>query len=79
LALCGDDGKARAENPEGQRLRRTGGGKSDRPIDTEEAGEQRQVGFLPAEAVEEGGLAKGNLFQQNKFWAQYRQRIGRDG
>jgi hypothetical protein len=38
-----------------------GGGKSDRPIDTEEAVEQRQVRFPPAETVEERGLAKGNL------------------
>jgi hypothetical protein len=39
-----------------------GGGKSDRPIGTEEAAEQRQVGILLAEAVEGRGLAEGNLF-----------------
>jgi RNA-directed DNA polymerase len=44
-----------------------GQGKSDRPIVTEEAAEQRQVRFLPAEAVEGRGLAEGNSFRQNKF------------
>ena len=39
-----------------------GGGRSDRPIVTEEAAEQRQGWFLPAEAVEGRGLAKGKLF-----------------
>lgn len=39
-----------------------GCGKSDRPIGTGEAAEQRQVGFLPAEAVEGRGLAEGNRF-----------------
>jgi len=29
--------------------------------------------------VEGRGLAKGNLFQQNKFWTQYQKRGGRDG
>jgi RNA-directed DNA polymerase len=43
-----------------------GQGKSDRPIVTEEAAEQRQVRFLPAEAVEGRGLAEGNSFRQNK-------------
>jgi hypothetical protein len=38
-----------------------GRGKSDRPIGTEEAAEQRQGRVLPAEAVEGRGLAKGNL------------------
>jgi len=52
-----------------------GDGKSDRPIDTEEAAEQRQVRFLSAEAVEERGLTEGNLFQQNKFRTQSRERI----
>jgi hypothetical protein len=52
-----------------------GGGKSDRPVDTEEAAEQRQVRFLPAEAVEGRGLTEGNLFQQNKFRTQSRGRI----
>ena len=49
--------------------------KSDRPICTEEAVEQRRVGFLLAEAVEGRGLTKGNLFQQNKFWTQNQERI----
>jgi hypothetical protein len=39
-----------------------GVGKSDRPIDTEEAAERRQVRILEEEAVEERGLAEGNLF-----------------
>jgi hypothetical protein len=50
-----------------------GCGKSDRPIDTGEATEQKQVGVLLAEDVEERGLAEGNLFQQNKFRAQDRE------
>jgi hypothetical protein len=37
------------------------------------------VGLPLAEIVEGRGLAKGNLFQQNKFWAQYQQRSGRNG
>ena len=37
---------------------------------TEETVEQKQVGFLLAEIAEGRGLTKGNLFQQNKFWAQ---------
>jgi hypothetical protein len=56
-----------------------GSGKSDRPIDTEEAVEQKRVGFPLAEIVEGRGLAKGNLFQQNKFWTQHQQRSGREG
>jgi len=56
-----------------------GYGKSDRPIATEEAAEQRQVRLPPAEAVEERGLTKGNLFRQNKFWAQDQERIGHAG
>lgn len=54
-------------------------GKSDRPIGTEEAAEQRWVRLLLAEAVEERGLAEGNLFQQNKFWAQNQGRRGHEG
>lgn len=38
-----------------------GRGKSDGPIGTEEAVEQRPVRFLLAETVEERGPAKGNL------------------
>jgi hypothetical protein len=38
-----------------------GGGKSDRPVDTEEAAEQRQVRFLPAEAAEGRGLTEGEF------------------
>jgi RNA-directed DNA polymerase len=53
--------------------------KSDRPICTEEAVEQKRVGFPVAEIVEGRGLTKGNLFQQNKFWTQYQTRGGRDG
>jgi len=53
--------------------------KSDRPICTEEAVEQKRVGFPLAEIVEGRGLTKGNLFQQNKFWTQYQRRGGRDG
>jgi hypothetical protein len=52
--------------------------KSDRPICTEEAVEQRRVRFLLAETVEGRGLTKGNLFQQNKFWAQDQGRSGYD-
>ena len=48
--------------------------KSDRPICTEEAVEQKQVEFLLAEIGEGRGLTKGNRFQQNKFWAQYQKR-----
>ena len=55
-----------------------GRGKSDRPICTVEAAEQRRVRFPSAEAVEGRGLTKGNLFCQNKFRAQSRER-GRYG
>jgi hypothetical protein len=54
--------------------------KSDRPIYyTEEMAEQRWVRFLPAKAVEERGLTKGNLFRQNKFWAQHQEGSGCEG
>ncbi len=53
--------------------------KSDRPICTEEAAEQKQVRLLLAETVEGRGLTEGNLFQQNKFWTQYQERIGCEG
>ena len=53
--------------------------KSDRPIGTEEAVEQKQVRLLPAETVEGRGLTEGNLFQQNKFWTQDQERIGYEG
>ena len=56
-----------------------GHGKSDRPICTKETVEQKQVGFLPAEIVEGRGLAKGNLFRQNKFWTQNQERMSREG
>ena len=49
-----------------------GSGESDRPIDTIEAIEQKGVRFPLAESAEGRGLAKGNLFQQNKFRAQNR-------
>lgn len=52
---------------------------SDRPICTEEAVEQKRVGFPLAETVEGRGLTKGNLFQQNKLWAQYQEGSGRNG
>ena len=53
--------------------------KSDRPICTEEAVEQKRVGFPLAEIVEGRGLTKGNLFQQNKFWTQGQERRGCEG
>jgi hypothetical protein len=53
--------------------------KSDRPICTVEAVEQKRVGFPPAEIVEGRGLTQGNPFQQNKFRAQYQQRSGQIG
>ena len=56
-----------------------GHGKSDRPICTAEAAEQRRGRFLPTEAVEGRGLTKGNPFRQNKFWTQDQERIGREG
>jgi hypothetical protein len=56
-----------------------GCGKSDRPIATAEAAEQKRVRFLLAEAVEGRGLTKGNLFRQNKFWTQNQERMSREG
>ena len=56
-----------------------GRGKSDRPIFTAEAAEQRRVRFPLAEAVEGRGLTKGNLFRQNKFWTQDQERMSREG
>ena len=56
-----------------------GHGKSDRPICTKETVEQKWVRFPLAEAVEGRGLTKGNLFRQNKFWAQDQERIGHEG
>ena len=56
-----------------------GGGKSDRPICTAEAAEQKRVRFLLAEAVEGRSLTKGNLFRQNKFWTQDQERMSREG
>ena len=53
--------------------------KSDRPIGTEEAVEQKRVGYPVAEAAEGRGLTKGNLFQQNKFWTQHQGRSGCEG
>jgi len=46
---------------------------------TEEAAEQKWVRLPPAEAVEERGLTKGNLFHQNKYWTLYQGRSGREG
>ena len=54
-------------------------GKSDRPIATAEAAEQKLVRFLLAEVVEGRGLTKGNLFRQNKFWTQNQERMSREG
>ncbi|MBW1695769.1 MAG: hypothetical protein JRH18_06470 [Deltaproteobacteria bacterium] len=68
----------RCESP-GSTTAMNGHRKSDRPIDTEEAVEQKQVRFLPAETVEGRGLTKENLFQQNKYCAQYQKRSGREG
>ncbi len=56
-----------------------GRGKSDRPIATAEAAEQKLVRFLLAEVVEGRGLTKGNLFRQNKFWTQNQERMSREG
>ena len=56
-----------------------GRGKSDRPIFTAEAAEQKRVRILLAEAVEGRGLTKGNLFRQNKFWTQDQERMSREG
>jgi len=56
-----------------------GHGKSDRPICTAEAAEQKRVRFPLAEAVEGRGLTKGNLFRQNKFWTQGQERMSREG
>ena len=56
-----------------------GHGKSDRPIGTEEAIEQKRVRFPLAENVEGRGLTKGNLFQQNKIWTQRQERMSREG
>jgi hypothetical protein len=53
--------------------------KSDRPICTDEAVEQKRVRLPLAETVEGRGLAKGNPFRQNKFWAQYQGRNGCEG
>jgi len=68
----------RCESP-GSTTAMNGHRKSDRPICTVEAVEQKRVGFPLAEIVEGRGLTKGNLFQQNKYWAQYQERGGRDG
>lgn len=55
-----------------------GHGKSDRPICTCEASEQRWVRIPLAEDVEGRGLTEGNPLWRNKFRAQYRGR-GRYG
>ena len=56
-----------------------GHGKSDRPIRTEEAVEQKRVRFPLAEIAEGRGLTKGNLIQQNKYWAQHQKRSACEG
>ena len=64
---------------QGRTTAMNGRGKSDRPICTAEAAEQKRVRFLLAEAVEGRGLTKGNLFRQNKFWTQDQERICHEG
>ena len=49
-------------------------GKSDRPIDTEEASEQESVRSRLAEEVEGRGLTKGKTFHQNKLRTQGREK-----
>jgi hypothetical protein len=51
-----------------------GGGKSDRPIGTEETFEQGRGRTQPEERVEGRGLTKGNPFWQNKRRTQDRAR-----
>jgi len=53
--------------------------KSDRPIGTEDAVEQKGVRFPLADTAEGRGLTKGNLFQRNKFWTQDQGRSGCEG
>jgi len=53
--------------------------RSDRPVDTEEAVEQKQVRPLLAEIAEGRGLTKGNPFQENKSWTQCQERGGCEG
>jgi RNA-directed DNA polymerase len=60
--------------PSGGTTAVNGRGKSDRPIDTWEASEQRWVRFPLAEEVEGRGLTEGNLPLQNKLRAQDRVR-----
>ena len=49
-------------------------GKSDRPIDTEEASEQKPGRTRMAEEVEGRGLTKGKTFHHNKLRTQNRER-----
>jgi hypothetical protein len=51
-----------------------GGGKSDRPVGTEEPFEQRQVRVRLAEEGEGRGLTEGNPFRPNKHRTQCRAR-----
>lgn len=53
--------------------------KSDRPIGTEDAVEQKGVRLPLAETAEGRGLTKGNLFHQNKFWTLNQGRSGCNG
>jgi hypothetical protein len=53
-------------------------GKSDRPIGTEEASEQKSARIRLAEEVEGRGLTKGKTFYQNKLRTQDRER-GQNG
>ena len=55
-----------------------GGGKSDRPVGTEEPFEQGQVRVLLAEEGEGRGLTEGNPFWQDKYRTLGRER-GRYG
>ena len=50
-----------------------GSGKSDRPIGPEKP--PNKAGVAAAEVVEERGLAKGNLHQQNRRRTQFRESL----
>jgi hypothetical protein len=60
--------------PSGGTTAANGHGKSDRPIDTCEASEQRRVRFPLAEEVEGRSLTEGNPPRQNELRAQDRKR-----
>ena len=60
--------------PSGGTTAANGHGKSDRPIGTCEASEQKRVRFPLAEEVEGRGLTEGNPPRQNELRAQDRKR-----